>query len=59
MTVDGSSCKFKVDGEMFEPFQVETEVRQSDGLSLLLIKITLKDAPSKSKPFKLGIRGGI
>lgn len=47
MTVTGSKCKVLVDGDLSTPFEVDTGVRQGDGLSPTIFNIALEETLEK------------
>lgn len=58
MTTENSKCKVRVEGELSETFEVETGVRQGDGLSPLLFNIAIEDALQMTRQTNLGIKVG-
>lgn len=58
ITVEGSQCKVKVNGQISSPFLVNTGVRQGDGTSPLLFNIALEEALKKVKASTTGIHIG-
>lgn len=58
MCVSNSRCKVKINGEISPEFNVNTGVRQGDGLSPLLFNISLEEALQKVKELHLGLKLG-
>uniref|UniRef100_A0A8D8TNG9 Craniofacial development protein 2 n=1 Tax=Cacopsylla melanoneura TaxID=428564 RepID=A0A8D8TNG9_9HEMI len=58
MTVEESKCKVRVNGEMSSSFDVNTGVRQGDGISPLLFNIVLEKTLRKTKLLDKGINIG-
>ncbi|KAI5707898.1 hypothetical protein M8J77_012165 [Diaphorina citri] len=58
MTVEGSRCKVRVNGEVTPSFEVNSGVRQGDGLSPIIFNIALEQALEEVNKLDKGIHIG-
>lgn len=58
MTVTGSRCSVRINGCNCEPFEINSGVRQGDGLSPILFNIAIEEAMQIISQIDLGVKVG-